>query len=75
MTIENKYGVPRETVQRMVDDGVIPCSVKRKYEIHDLFNRMKSECPSCTTVSIVERIATERNENFENVKKIIYSPL
>jgi hypothetical protein len=75
MTIENKYNIPRETVQQMVLDGVIPCSVKRKYEIHDLFQRLKSECPTCTVVSLVERIASEKNENFENVKKIIYSPL
>jgi hypothetical protein len=73
MTIENKYGIPRETVQRMVNDGVIPCSVKNRYEIYDLFQQLKSQCTACTVVSIMHEVAEKRNESFENVRKIIYS--
>jgi hypothetical protein len=73
MTLENKYNVPRETIQRMVNDGVIPCSVKRHYEIYDMFQRFKNECPSCTVVALTERISNETTESFENVRKIIYT--
>jgi len=72
MTIENKYNIPRETVQRMVNDGVIPCSVKRHYEIFDMFTRLKGECSTCTATAVMYEVSDKMNESFENVKKVIY---
>jgi len=73
MTLENKYNVSRETIQRMVNDGIIPTSVKNHYQIYDLYLQLKSECPECSIVSISERIADKTNESFENVRKVIYN--
>jgi len=72
MTIENKYNVPRETIQKMVNDGVIPCSVVNHYQVYDLFQRYKNECPTCTQNSVLWRVAEERNEPFDRIKKIVY---
>lgn len=72
MSLENKYGVPKETIQRMVNDGVIPCFVKNHYEIYDHFKRLRDECPSCTIVALARKIEDSTGVDSENVRKIIY---
>ncbi len=72
MTIENKYGISRETVQRLVNDGIIPTSVKNRYEILEVFERKKNDCPSCKIQDLMYSTADQTHESFENVKKIIY---
>lgn len=72
MSLENKYGIPKETIQRMVNDGVIPCFVKNHHEIYDHFVRLKSQCPSCSIVSLAKQVEDATGVDWENVRKIIY---
>jgi hypothetical protein len=72
MTIENKYGVPRETIKKMVDDGIISTSVVRHYDMYDLYKRYKSECQTCTEHFIMLRIADEMKYSLEMVQKVVY---
>lgn len=72
MSLESKYGISKETVLKMVNDGVIPCFVKNHYEIYDHYQRLKSVCPSCSVVSLAAQIEEATGVDRENVRKIIY---
>lgn len=72
MTLENKYNVPRETLKKMVDDGVISTSVIRHYEIFDKYKRLRAECSGCTVQSLIYRVSDETRVPFDLVKWIVY---
>lgn len=72
MILENKYNVPRETIKKMVSDGIISTSVVYHYEVLDMFQRFKNECPACPKVDLLQKVADERKEPFERIKKIVY---
>jgi hypothetical protein len=73
MTLENKYNVSRETLKTMVRDGIISCSVVRHYEVYDHYQKLKTECPTCTVNALIEKAANDMRESYENVKKILYT--
>lgn len=43
MSISNKYGIPQETVTRMVKDGVLSCSWPFYEEVYYHYKKLKSE--------------------------------
>lgn len=72
MSLDKKYNIPAETVKRMVNDGVISCSVLRHHEIFDVYQSIKAADPSRRTWDIYCDVANECHVQPELVKKVVY---
>ena len=73
MSIAKKYGVPEDTIVKMVNDGVISCSVKRHYEIYDRFVQLRSLNPSATKASLIIKVAEEMHATEATVDKVVHT--
>lgn len=71
MILENRYGLSSDQVKRLVNDGIIPCSVVNHYQVFEQFERFKSECPSCSQADLFRRVEDRTGVDFWNVKKIV----
>lgn len=72
MTLENKYNVPRETLKKMCEDGVLSGTVMRHYEVYDIFKKLKSESPSRSNHDIFCQMANELKLAVKTIEKIVY---
>lgn len=72
MSLDKKYNIPAETVSKMVQDGVISCSVVRHYELLDMFNAMKVANPTMSNYEIFYHISEKTGNSQDNVKNIVY---
>lgn len=69
MSLENTYGVPRETIKKMVRDGVISCSIISHVEVWDMY---KSRVGKFDTLhEICVDISLSSSYQVDNIKKII----
>lgn len=72
MTLENKYNVPRETLKKMCEDGIISGSVMRHYEVFDMFTRLKAEKPMRSNYDIFCQMSAELKLSTETIDKVVY---
>lgn len=73
MSLENRYGVSKEVINKMVREGTIPCSVVRQHEILDRFKQMKSEDTTLSNLAIFRLIGDELNVSEKTIEKIVYT--
>lgn len=72
MSLEKEFGIPKETINRMVNRGVISCSIVRHYEIYDMFLEIKKANPNKSMREICFEISDkESHYSFEMVKTIV----
>lgn len=72
MSLSQKYNVPRETIQKMVNEGVIPTSVVRYHEVYDHYKTIKSASPGRSDASIFVDMSIQMNISEASIKKIVY---
>ncbi len=70
MSISKKYGVPKETIQRMVNDGVLSCMWTSYDQVYAMFES-KLNAGGKTKTSIYEEIADATGMTSRNVQYII----
>jgi hypothetical protein len=72
MSIEKKYNIPLETVQRMVKDGVISCSAVRYEEVYEAYLKYKTSSPGKSDSQIFYAMSDQMNMSDSSIKKIVY---
>lgn len=70
MTLSNKYNVPQETINKMVNDGVISCSWPMYEEIYTMFKNSLS-AGGKTKTDIYYEIAEKKGISPETVKHAV----
>ena len=69
MSISNRYGVDEKVIQKMIKDGVLPCSVVKFDEIISIY-RTKIES-GCANPEAVKQTSEETNVSIQYVYRII----
>lgn len=72
MSLENTYGVPRETIKKMVRDGVISCSLISHLEVYEMYKSKQESGKYNSLISICVSISESTGYQVDNIKKIIY---
>lgn len=72
MSLSEKYKIPKETVQRMINDGVISCSWPMYEEIYAMYKQSMSLGGKSKT-QIFYEIAEAKGVSERTVKNIIYT--
>jgi len=72
MSLDKKYQIPAETVKKMVQDGVISCSIARHHEIYDYYLSFKSTCSGKSNAEIFFHVAEKMKVSESSVKAIVY---
>lgn len=71
MSLSDKYNIPKETVQRMVNDGVISCSWPMYEEIYAMYKNSMS-IGGKTKTQIFYEIAEAKNVSKRTVEYVIH---
>jgi hypothetical protein len=69
MSLSDKYGIPQETVNQMVKDGVISCKYPRHEEVYNLYKTYSGS--GKTKTDIYYEMADKLKMSFETIKKIV----
>lgn len=69
MSLSNKYNIPQETVNKMVQDGVISCTWPAYEEIYAMYKGYSAS--GKTKTEIYYEIAERKNMSESSVKHII----
>ena len=72
MSLDKKYNIPLETVNRMVNDGVISCSAVIYEAVYEAYKNYKLANPEKSKSQIFYTIANNMNMSDANVRKIVY---
>lgn len=70
MSLSKKYNIPKETVQKMVNDGVISCSWPMYEEIYDMYQRSMA-VGGKTKTEIFYEISEAKNVSKRTVEYVI----
>lgn len=71
MSLSNKYNIPKETIQKMVNDGVISCSWPMYEDIYEMYQKSMAVGGKSKT-QIFYEIAEAKGISERTVKNIIY---
>lgn len=69
MSLSNKYGIPQETVNQMIKDGVISCKYPRYEEVYNLFLTYSGS--GKTKTDIYYEMGEKLKMSSESIKKIV----
>lgn len=72
MSLSEKYKIPKETIQKMINDGVISCSWPMYEEIYAMYKQSMSIGGKSKT-QIFYEIAEAKGVSERTVKNIIYT--
>lgn len=70
MSLSTKYNIPKETIQKMINDGVISCSWPMYEEIYEMYKKKMSIGGKSKTQICIE-ISEERNVSQRTVHYIV----
>lgn len=70
MSLSEKYNIPKQTVQRMVNDGVISCSWPMYEEIYEMYKKSMA-IGGKTKTEIYYEIAEAKGVSERTVKYVI----
>lgn len=71
MSLSKKYNIPNETVQRMVNDGVISCSWPMYEEIYAMYCQSIS-CGGKTKTEVYYEIAEKKKVSEKTVRDVVH---
>lgn len=72
MSLSEKYKIPKETIKKMINDGVISCSWPMYEEIYAMYKQSMSIGGKSKT-QIFYEIAEAKKVSERTVKNIIYT--
>lgn len=72
MSLSKKYNIPMETIQKMVNDGVISCSAVRYEEVFEEYKKYKLESPGKSDSQIFYEMSDQMHMSDASIKKIVY---
>ncbi len=73
MKLADFYGIPEETVTRMMRNGHLSCSVARHFEIYDSYKKYVSCCGSGKTKEeICNDVADSLGVSSSTVKQVVW---
>lgn len=70
MSLSNKYGIPQETVNQMVKDGVISCSWPMYEEVFSMYQTLMRESGAIKSHVIIS-ISEKKGLSERHVREII----
>lgn len=70
MSLSKKYNIPKETIQKMVNDGVISCSWPMYEEIYNMYQASMA-IGGKTKTEIFYEIAEAKKVSTETVKHAV----
>lgn len=73
MRLDEKYNIPKETIIKMVNDGVISGSMARNYEILEYYQLLKKSNPSMKINQIISNVAEDMRVSTATVEKAVYT--
>jgi hypothetical protein len=73
MSLEKKYQIPAETIKKMVNDGIISCSVNNQYEVFDFYQQYKNSNPCLKLYEIEIDVADKFKLAPRTIRHIIYT--
>lgn len=71
MSLADKYNIPKATIQRMVQDGVLSCTWPMHEEVYEMFKKSMSAGGKTKTEIYIE-IAEKKGLAERTVRGIIY---
>lgn len=69
MSLEKYYGVPRETIKKMIRDGVISCSLESHLEVYEMYKARVGKFETLHDICV--DISQSSTYQVDNIKKII----
>ena len=70
MKLSNKYNIPQETVDKMVQDGVIPCQWPRWEKIYEDYKK-RMEQPGAIKTRVILDVASQERISERHIREII----
>lgn len=70
MSLSNKYNIPQSTVNKMIQDGFLSCSIPKYEEIYDMFQK-SMQVPGAIKSRVILNIADKTGYSERQVRTII----
>lgn len=74
MSLEKKYNIPADIVKKLVNDGVISCSVIRHFEIFDAYTNFvaSGKAQGKSNPDVYYELGQQLGVSDSTVKQIVY---